>query len=54
MVVQDAERPTPPLAAADPSTGPVPNEFLPDRAIASMLGADGGFAADAPTVAGRG
>ena len=54
MVVQDAERPTPPLAAADPSTGPVPNEFLPDRAIASVLGADGGIAADAPTVAGWG
>ena len=54
MVVQDAERPTPPLAAADPSTGPVSDDFLPDRAVASVLGADGGIAADAPTVAGWG
>ena len=37
MVVQDAERPTPPLAAADPSTGPVTDDFLPDRAVASVL-----------------
>ena len=54
MVVQDAERPTPPLAAAEPSTGPVSDDFLPDRAVASVLGAEGGIAADAPTVAGRG
>lgn len=54
MVVQDAERPPPPLAAAEPSTGPVSDDFLPDRAIASVMGADGGIAADAPTVAGWG
>jgi D-alanyl-D-alanine carboxypeptidase len=52
VAVQDAEQPTPPLGAP-PSRlrlGP-PDGYLPCRALATVGGAAGGMAADAPTLA---
>lgn len=54
IAIQDAERPSPPLAAPGEDTlarfatkGP----YLPNRAVASIHRADGGTAGDAPSVA---
>ncbi|HYN73068.1 MAG TPA: serine hydrolase domain-containing protein [Nakamurella sp.] len=59
MVVQDAERPVPPLAAAGLSPEGLPDAvpdgiFVPDRSLATAAGAAGGIAADAATLAGWG
>ena len=53
IVVQDAETPTAPMAAPNlTGTTTVPDGlFLPNRAHASVAGAAGGIAADAPTLA---
>jgi CubicO group peptidase (beta-lactamase class C family) len=52
MVVQDAQRPPPPLTAPDDRDDLVPDRhFLPNRAIASAGGAATGIAADATAVA---
>ncbi|MFI7060783.1 serine hydrolase domain-containing protein [Kribbella sp. NPDC050124] len=49
---QDGERPQSPLAAdANPVCGKADDGYLPCRAIASLSAANGGLAADAPTVA---
>lgn len=52
VAVQDAERPTPPLGAPPGRLrlGP-PDGYLPYRALATVGGAAGGMAADAPTLA---
>jgi len=59
MVVQDAEPPVPPLAAAGRSPDGLPDAvpdglFVPDRSLATVAGAAGGIAADAATLAGWG
>lgn len=59
MVVQDAELPVPPLAAAGRSPEGLPDAvadgmFVPDRSLATVAGAAGGIAADAATLAGWG
>ncbi len=52
IVVQDAQLPSPPLAAPDDSDDLVPDgHFLPNRAIASAGGAATGIAADAGALA---
>jgi D-alanyl-D-alanine carboxypeptidase len=49
---QDGEKPQPPLAGdANPVCGKADDGYLPCRAIASLSAANGGLAADAPTVA---
>ena len=55
MVIQDAETPIPPVAPAAPASGALPDgSYLPNRAWATALGAAGGAAADAPTLAAWG
>ena len=59
MVVQDAEPPVPPLAAAGRSPEGLPDAvpdgmFVPDRSLATAASAAGGIAADAATLAGWG
>jgi CubicO group peptidase (beta-lactamase class C family) len=52
MAIQDAEIPVPPVATAAPAGGALPDgSYLPNRAWATALGAAGGIAADAPTLA---
>ena len=52
IVVQDAQQPSPPLAAPNRPDGLVPDRhFLPNRAIASAGGAATGIAADAAALA---
>ena len=52
MALQDAEIPVPPVATAAPASGALPDgSYLPNRAWATALGAAGGVAADAPTLA---
>ena len=52
MALQDAEIPVPPVATAAPAGGALPDgSYLPNRAWATALGAAGGVAADAPTLA---
>jgi D-alanyl-D-alanine carboxypeptidase len=49
---QDGEKPRPPVAGdANPVCGKADDGYLPCRAIASLSAANGGLAADAPTVA---
>ena len=55
MAIQDAEIPSPPVATAAPASGARPDgTYLPNRAWATALGAAGGIAADAPTLAAWG
>jgi D-alanyl-D-alanine carboxypeptidase len=55
FAIQDAEAPTPPLAAPEltgTGTGATADgRYLPNRAIATTSGAAGGIAADAPALA---
>ncbi|MFG1623200.1 serine hydrolase domain-containing protein [Kribbella sp. NPDC049227] len=49
---QDGEKPQPPAVVdANPGCGPANDGYLPCRSIASLSAANGGLAADAPTVA---
>jgi D-alanyl-D-alanine carboxypeptidase len=50
FAIQDAEAPTPPLAAPE-LTGTGDSRYLPNRAIATTSGAAGGIAADTPALA---